>query len=243
MTPPCPKPQSGQIDFSRINATPDQIYRMALDAQRRGDISAKMQYMKRAAELGQINAMTGLGVDYIMGKDIEKDPAKGLKLLEAATARGHAAAEWQLGTAYDNGEVVPYNGPLAARYISAAAAQHYANAETWMGITTELGSNGLTRNRQLAIAYLNRGASDGQDGKPQMMAEFLSRPGTPRFADVDQLFSAFQAAMAKAYSDFYFPGWPSGGHRLNYSNCTGIYASSACAHSAYAGAYERSRGN
>ena len=239
-TAPCPRPQSGTIDFSNSNASPDQLYQMSLEAQRRGDISAKMQYMQRAAELGQVNAMTGLGVDLITGKDIAKDPPRGIRLLEKAAATGHAAAEWQLGTVYDNGEVVPRNGALALKWISAAAAQHYADAEDWVGVNYELGANGVARDRPLAIQWLDRAASDGQNGIVQRMVEYLSRPSTPRFASYDQLKAGFQKAFNEDYAAFY--GSRGGGKPgLNYGSCTGIYASSACAHSAFSDAYERSR--
>ncbi len=220
-TPPCAAATSNNSDLP-ANATGDELYKQFQQRSRAHDAAGAIRSLKRAAALGQVSAETAYGLNLILGKHIPRDVPAGIEWLNKAVAKNHGAAYYQLGTIYDNGEVVAQDFAKAAKYMSAGAEVNYWQAEKWMGIASELG-RGVPRNRQTAIAYLNRSAGHGKDGDAQLMASFLSRTKIERFKDDEALGNAFQADFGAQYNRRYNPsgGGEGQGSRAWWDKVTG----------------------
>jgi TPR repeat protein len=141
----------------------------------------------------------------VYGKNIKPDLNRGLALIEKAAAVNHPAALYQLGTIYDNGDFAKHDAVKAAELMGGAAKARYFQAEYWLGIAYEIGT-GVARNRQTALELLDRAASDGKAGMPQMIAAYLRGGGAKkRFANPDELNAAFNADFHDQYNAHYFP--------------------------------------
>ncbi|MBQ9167379.1 MAG: SEL1-like repeat protein [Oscillospiraceae bacterium] len=116
-------------------------------------------YFEKAAELGNADALYGLGKLYLKPEFPDYDPAKAVEYLEQAAAKGNAFAKYQLGKLLCQGELVPkdiarglplleelaQNGVTFASYI---AGKVYLKEEGWQDI-------------KKAILYFRQAAEDG----------------------------------------------------------------------------------
>lgn len=116
-------------------------------------------YFEKAAELGNADALYGLGKLYLKPEFSDFDPAKAVEYLEKSATKGNAFAKYQLGKLLCQGEVVPKdiarglplleelaeNGVTFASYI---AGKVYLKEEGWQDI-------------KKAILYFRQAAEDG----------------------------------------------------------------------------------
>ena len=123
------------------------------------DLEKARYYFEKAAELGNADALYGLGKLYLKPEFPDYDPHKAVGYLEQATAKGNAFAKYQLGKLLCQGELVPKdidrglplleelaeNGITFASYI---AGKVYLKEEGWQDI-------------KKAILYLGQAAEDG----------------------------------------------------------------------------------
>ena len=71
------------------------------------DLEKARYYFEKAAELGNADALYGLGKLYLKPEFPDYDPAKAVEYLEQAAAKGNAFAKYQLGKLLCQGELVP----------------------------------------------------------------------------------------------------------------------------------------
>ena len=71
------------------------------------DLEKARYYFEKAAELGNADALYGLGKLYLNPEFPGYDPAKAVEYLEQAAAKGNAFAKYQLGKLLCQGELVP----------------------------------------------------------------------------------------------------------------------------------------
>ena len=116
-------------------------------------------YFEKAAELGNADALYGLGKLYLKPEFPDYDPVKAVEYLEESAAKGNAFAKYQLGKLLFQGELVPKdiarglplleelaeNGVTFASYI---AGKIYLKEEGWQDI-------------KKAILYFRQAAEDG----------------------------------------------------------------------------------
>ncbi|MBM3569710.1 MAG: sel1 repeat family protein [Alphaproteobacteria bacterium] len=78
---------------------PGALYQLGLMARRgqlgKPDVKRSVEYLKRAVQAGHGLAMARLGIDYLEGSGVEKDPILAYALLKMAAARGVQAAATQ----------------------------------------------------------------------------------------------------------------------------------------------------
>ena len=116
-------------------------------------------YFEKAAELGNADALYGLGKLYLKPEFPDFDPAKAVEYLEEAAQKDNAFAKYQLGKLLCQGELVPKdiarglplleelaeNGVTFASYI---VGKVYLREESWQDI-------------KKAILYFRQAAEDG----------------------------------------------------------------------------------
>lgn len=81
-----------------------------------------------AAALGNPRAEVALGIMYLDGKGVTRNPARGAALVGRAAARGLPAAEAALGGIYASGVGLPRSYASAARWYRRAAVAGYHGA-------------------------------------------------------------------------------------------------------------------
>ena len=123
------------------------------------DLEQARYYFEKAAELGNADALYGLGKLYLKQEFPDYDPYKAVEYLERSAAKDNAFAKYQLGKLLCQGEMVPkdiarglplleelaQNGVTFASYI---AGKVYLKEEGWQDI-------------KKAILYFRQAAEDG----------------------------------------------------------------------------------
>lgn len=123
------------------------------------DLEKARFYFEKAAELGNADALYGLGKLYLNPEFHDYDPAKAVEYLEEAVQKDNAFAKYQLGKLLCQGELMPKdiarglplleelaeNGVTFASYI---AGKVYLREEGWQDI-------------KKAILYFRQAAEDG----------------------------------------------------------------------------------
>lgn len=123
------------------------------------DLEKARYYFEKAAELGNADALYGLGKLYLKPEFSDFDPAKAVEYLEKSATKGNAFAKYQLGKLLCQGELVPKdiarglplleelaeNGVTFASYL---AGKVYLKEEGWQDI-------------KKAILYFRQAAEDG----------------------------------------------------------------------------------
>ena len=123
------------------------------------DLERARHYFEKAAELGNADALYGLGKLYLKPEFPDYDPAKAVEYLEESAAKGNAFAKYQLGKLLCQGELMPKNIarglPLleelaenGVTFASYLAGKVYLREEGWQDI-------------KKAILYFRQAAEDG----------------------------------------------------------------------------------
>ena len=101
----------------------------AREALRKGDEAAEgkdyktaLRWYRQAAETGNAEAQDDVGLFYLMGMGVKKDPAEGARWLRKAAAQGNPVAERNLGVMYLQGIGVPADREEGIRWLRKAAA-------------------------------------------------------------------------------------------------------------------------
>ena len=103
------------------------------------DFAEASRWLRRAAEQGHADAMTGLGVIYTYGRGVDVDFAEANRWFRRAAEQGHPLAMYNLGYLYENGKGVEVDRAEAMRWLRQAAQQGYAKAMNDLGAMYERG--------------------------------------------------------------------------------------------------------
>ena len=123
------------------------------------DLEQARYYFEKAAELGNADALYGLGKLYLKPEFPDNDPAKAVEYLERSIAKGNAFAKYQLGKLLCQGEMVPKDiarglplleelAEAGVTFASYIAGKVYLKEEGWQDI-------------KKAILYFRQAAEDG----------------------------------------------------------------------------------
>ena len=124
------------------------------------DLIQAMLYFEKAAELGNIDALYGLGKLYLR-KDFEGyDPAKAAEYLEEAAKQEHSYAQYLLGKLLLRGENIPQDCDAAIRWLEKSAEQDNQYAQYLLGKLL-LRGDGVEADPKRAIGLLERSVEQG----------------------------------------------------------------------------------
>lgn len=161
-----------QIDYGRaipvceaaLNANPSDngirnMLGRAHDAAR--NYSQAREYYQKAADEGNLYALTNLAWYSIYGTDGQVDMAKGIRMFEQGANAGNPYAQASLGWLYREG----YNGTRkdydeAIKWYRKSAEQGYANGQATMGWFYREGL-GTARDLTLSLEWYKKGAEGG----------------------------------------------------------------------------------
>jgi len=92
-----------------------------------------VKYFRKAAERGDAEAKTKLGICYAKGNGIAKDTEQAVFWWRSAAEQGNAEAKYNLGDCYYYGNGVSEDYEKAVHWFRDAAEQGYDNAQFWLG--------------------------------------------------------------------------------------------------------------
>ena len=115
------------------------------------------------AQNGDAESQYKLGLNYIYGTDVPKDPAAAAKWFKLSSDQGYRPARRELGILLASGEGVEQDLVTAVQYLSDAADQLDPSALYHLGIMYEHGI-GIPRDLQKAVRMLAYAAEMGYPG-------------------------------------------------------------------------------
>jgi len=140
-----------------------------------------VDFLKRAADLGEPSAQTALGIRYLEGRGVAHDSDKGVALLRNASAR-HPHAQVVLGHAYMTGRGIPRDYAQAIPLLKASAASGDDDAMLYLAE--------LYLKSAAAVELLTRSADKNNSYAQALLGHlYLTGLGVQRsYARADELF-------------------------------------------------------
>jgi len=120
-------------------------------------LAEAVKLYRKAAEQGNAEAQSNLGVMYDEGEGVLQDDAEAVKWFRLSAEQGFPKAQALLGIMYAKGEGVPVDFPIAYMWanIAAATGLEYA-VETREAITASLTPSQIERGQELTRACVAR---------------------------------------------------------------------------------------
>lgn len=119
-----------------------------------------LEEVRAAAEKGDVEAQTKLGVAYSTGIHVEVDKKKAAEWYKKAADQGYATGQWNLAFMYIRGEGVEQDDKKARKLFSLAAEQGFAPAEYDLGMMHLYGMGGK-RDRTTALKWIRKASDQG----------------------------------------------------------------------------------
>jgi len=109
----------------------------------------------RAAEKGNPKAQLKIGLCYIQGNDVPKNPSEAARWFRLAAKQGNAEAAFYLGRAFSTGEGVLKNPEFAYAWFVRSSEHEHKKAQEWRSImehkmTAEEIAEGMALSKEVA---------------------------------------------------------------------------------------------
>jgi TPR repeat protein len=114
----------------------------------------------REAQSGDVNAERSLGVMYLQGNGIARDPAQAFAWLKKAGDGGNRDAAYQVASMYDAGRGVPRDATQATSWYRKAALMGDVDAQVKVGMAYENGS-GVDADMEQGLLWYHKAAEGG----------------------------------------------------------------------------------
>lgn len=128
---------------------------------------AVTQQQTAKAEQEDASALNRRGVQYYL----EKDYVQAIKCFRAAAEQGHAVAQYNLGTCYQEGKGVTQNYAEAVKWIRKAAENGHSSAQHNMGDSYYYG-HGVSKDVAEAIKWYKKSAEQGHMSAQNRLGDF-----------------------------------------------------------------------
>ena len=125
---------------------------------------------------GSAEAMNNLAVIYLQGQREVPDPAKAVKWLRMASAKGHAGARYNLAQLCLAGKGTEKNEAEAMQWFERAANLGHAQSMMQLGVGYATG-RGVTMDRMQATQWLQRAAGSSDNETRKTAATLLQQMG------------------------------------------------------------------
>ena len=148
---------------------------VAVQAAEAGDYETALREFRALAAGGDPRGENGLGVLYLRGHGLERDPERAFALFRSAARKGLRTAEKNLGELYAEGVGVPRDDVAAVHWFGLAAAQGDAGAQLSLGVMYAEG-RGVAQDYSRAMDWLRESAGQG-NAEAQANVGHLYRAG------------------------------------------------------------------
>ena len=144
--------------------------------QNRADPAAALDWYRKAAQQGSMDAATDIALMYANGKGVARDPAQAVVWFRRAADGGDGSAQYNLALMYERGEGVPQDFNEAIHWLNAAADQNLvpplmALAELFL----QPPNSTITADVPKAMRYYERAASLGSPTSEAILGTIFSR--------------------------------------------------------------------
>ena len=132
--------------------------------------------------LSTVSLTTPVWADFKSGEKAyqRNDYATALREWQPLAKQGHAAAQYQLGLLYNNGQGVPRDDVQARQWYEKAANQGHALAQVNLGILFDYG-RGTPQDFMMAVRWYTRAANQGNELAQQKLGLLYERgDGVPK---------------------------------------------------------------
>ncbi|MFC1458192.1 tetratricopeptide repeat protein [Microvirga arabica] len=133
---------------------------LLLTSESPADLQKAITLLKRAAEAEIPDAQHALGVLYLKGRGVERNPTEAARLFERAARNGSSVGEVEYAILLFNGDGVPASESQAARHFRRAAAKGNAIAQNRLARLLVAG-RGVPANKVDAAAWHILAAAQG----------------------------------------------------------------------------------
>ncbi|GFE57603.1 tetratricopeptide repeat protein [Geobacter sp. AOG1] len=124
------------------------------------DLKGIVNAVRKAANRGNAAARNTLGLMYLIGDGVPKDPAQEIRWYRAAAAGGDSRASFMLSLMYYHGDGLPRDLGEAARLMQVAAERGGARAEFFLG-TFYYHGTGIPQDKGQAAFWIGKAAEKG----------------------------------------------------------------------------------
>ena len=128
------------------------LYERGKDLIEEEDYEKALKAFELSAKTGDLDALTAVGIMYIVGVGVEQNDLKGLEHLYKAANQSHPKAQYYLGAMYYLGIGVTLDYEKAFSWISLSANQDYLFAQHNLAEMYETGK-GVSKNLEKAYEY------------------------------------------------------------------------------------------
>ena len=129
-----------------------------------------VQWYRRAAEQGNLDAMTTLAVIYEDGDGVPVNMSEAIRLYSAAAERGDTSAQYFLGNKYLKGSGVAFDVRLARYWHSRATSGGHAESRATLARNDAVDRDFAARQAQAERSAARRAANDGPSLADQVLA-------------------------------------------------------------------------
>ena len=126
------------------------LYERGKDLIEEEDYEKALKAFELSAKTGDLDALTAVGIMYIVGVGVEQNDVKGLEYIIKAANQSHPKAQYTLGALYYLGIGVSLDYEKAFSWINLSAKQGYLDAQHNLA---EMYENGKGTSKSLEKAY------------------------------------------------------------------------------------------
>jgi len=155
-----------------------------------------LEWYKRAAQQGSLDAATNIALMYADGIGIPKDPAQAITWFRQAAEKGESTAQYNLGLIYARGEAIAPDAKEAIRWLTAAADQDVVPAAMDLAALYMRPLPGMAADRDQAVHYYEKAADLGSARAEAILGNIFAQ-GTQGKPDYDQAVKWYRKAAAQ----------------------------------------------
>ena len=185
-------------------------YQDGVAAAERGDFATAFMHWRPLADAGVPQAQASIGLLYLEGRGVERNPAEGRRWFRLAAEQGFAPAQTAMGLIFASGRDVPRDFVELVKWFERAAQGGDARGQRFLAIAYRQG-DGVARDPAKAVEWLRK-AADQRDAEAQVLLGQAYNLGEGVSQDLAEAFRWFEMAaeqnngagqmqLARAYLD------------------------------------------
>ena len=147
--------------------------------------SKAIEWYRRAADQGHVEAQAALGELYGQGKGVVQDYSKAAVWLRRAADQGHKYAQFRLGYLYVEGAGVPQDFSKAIDWYRRAADQGHPSAQFNLGVLYITGK-GVARDYVAAYTFISLAVANGLAGVGEARDHLAERMTAEQIAEAQR---------------------------------------------------------
>lgn len=163
------------------------------------DYKSSARYYGRAMNADHETSRGLLGAMHLFGIGIDKNRAKGLRLLKVASENGSPIAAFSLGIAYVRGIGVEVNQEEALKWMKLSAMKGYAQSQFFMARSYQKG-DGVAQDFEKSLDYLRKAAAQNFSEAEKALNVVLEMPEYK--AVVDKIIKEKKLRMDEKIQEF-----------------------------------------